>query len=160
MAIQSKLVEYTHEGTVFEGYMAWDDAIKDPRPGVLVSHAWSGRSPFEEERARRLAGLGYVGFALDVYGKGKRGTSKEENSALMTPLVENRAMLQGRLLIALQTMRAEAEVDAAHTGIIGFCFGDCAPWTWRAPGSTSLGRSPSTVCPPPPAIRRRSRPRC
>ncbi|MEZ6002760.1 MAG: dienelactone hydrolase family protein [Planctomycetota bacterium] len=139
MAIQSKLVEYTHEGTVFEGYMAWDDAIKDPRPGVLVSHAWSGRSPFEEERARRLAGLGYVGFALDVYGKGKRGTSKEENSALMTPLVENRAMLQGRLLIALQTMRAEAEVDAAHTGIIGFCFGGLCAMDLARTGVDILG---------------------
>ena len=75
MAIQEKLVDYDCDGTVCEALMVWDDAIAGARPGVLVAHAWGGRSDFEDGKARALAAQGYVGFALDVYGKGRRGSN-------------------------------------------------------------------------------------
>ncbi|SVC08920.1 uncharacterized protein METZ01_LOCUS261774, partial [marine metagenome] len=111
VGIETRTVEYRDGDTVLEGHMAWDDTAHDPRPGVLVSHAWAGRSEFEENRAERLAELGYVGFALDVYGKGVLGASKEENAALMQPLLDDRAMLQRRLQAALEQMRKQKEVD-------------------------------------------------
>mgnify|MGYP001457501104 CR=1 FL=1 len=123
MGIETRTVEYRDGGTVLEGYMAWDDAFNYPRPGVLVSHAWAGRGEFEENRAERLAELGYVGFALDVYGKGVFGTNKEENSALMQPLLDDREKLQHRLHLALEQMRKQKEVDAAKTAAMGYCFG-------------------------------------
>ena len=118
-----RYVEYEHEGVLLEGFFAWDEHRRGPLPGVLVSHAWAGRGDFECDKARALAGLGYCGFALDLYGKGVRGTSTEENAKLMQPFLENRAMLQSRLATALETMRAQDEVDAARTAAIGFCFG-------------------------------------
>ena len=117
------LVEYRDGDTVLEGILAWDDAQSGPRPGVLVSHAWGGRSDFEDGKARALAELGYAGFALDLYGKGVRGSNPEENGALMQPFLDDRAMLQQRLLVSLETLRAQDEVAADTVAAIGFCFG-------------------------------------
>jgi len=123
VTIQTRLIEYRDGDILLEGMLAWDDSIAGERPGVLVSHAWSGRSDFEDGKARRLAELGYVAFTLDLYGKGVRGSSVEENSALMQPFLDDRAMLQQRLLLSLNTLRDQAEVDAANVAAIGFCFG-------------------------------------
>lgn len=123
MAIEEKLVEYEIDGEVYEAFMAWDGEQEGPRPGVLVAHAWAGRTEFENDKARWLARQGYVGLALDVYGKGVRGASTEENSALMAPLVEDRPLLQGRLAVALATLREQPEVDGSRCAAMGFCFG-------------------------------------
>ena len=123
MSIQTRLVEYVDKDSVLEGMLVWDDEFRGPRPGVLVSHAWSGRSDYEEGKARRLAELGYVAFALDLYGKGVRGSSIEENSALMQPFLDDRAMLQQRLMLAVDTVRQQDEVNAAQVAAVGFCFG-------------------------------------
>lgn len=123
MGIATRTVEYTDGDTTLEAYMAWDDSAHDQRPGVLVSHAWGGRGEHEENRAERLAELGYVGFALDLYGKGVRGSSKDENAALMQPLLDDREMLQRRMQLALEQLRKQKEVDASRTAAMGFCFG-------------------------------------
>ena len=116
MAIRTRLVEYTHEGTTLEGFLAWDDAIAGKRPAVAVAHAWAGRTAFECEKARQLAMLGYVGFAVDLYGKGVLGQSKEENAKLMTPFIENRAKLQGRIAQAIETAGADDVILLAGKG--------------------------------------------
>ncbi len=103
--------------------LAWDDAVEGPRPGVLVSHAWGGRSDFEDGKANALAELGYAAFALDLYGKGVRGSGPEENAALMQPFLEDRAMLQQRMLASVDTMREQDPVDGSKLAAIGFCFG-------------------------------------
>jgi dienelactone hydrolase len=118
-----RYIEYTHAGTTLEGYMAWDDTRPGPLPGVLVSHAWGGRGELECQNARELASRGYCGFALDVYGKGVSGSGPEENAALMQPFLADRGLLQGRMAAALETLRAQPEVDAGRTAAIGFCFG-------------------------------------
>jgi dienelactone hydrolase len=123
MTIQTRLVEYRHNDLTLEGLLAWDDALDSPRPAVAISHTWAGRSPFEEEKAVALARQGYVGFAIDMYGKGVLGSTPEENSALMTPLMEDRALLQARIARAVDVLRAQAEVDPARVAAMGFCFG-------------------------------------
>ncbi len=122
MAIQERTVEYEIDGAVYEAFMAWDDA-SGSAPGVMVSHAWGGRSDFENGKARWLAEQGYVGFAIDMYGKGIRGETTEECSALMTPLVEDRPELQKRVSAALSAMQAQPEVDSNQCAAMGFCFG-------------------------------------
>jgi hypothetical protein len=67
MAIQTRLVEYQHDDVMLEGFLAWDDSCTALRPGVAISHAWGGRSGFEEDKAVELAHLGYVGFAFNPY---------------------------------------------------------------------------------------------
>ena len=123
MTIQTKIVEYSHHGTTFEGYLAWNDASTEPRPAVLVSHAWGGAGDFEHARARDLAELGYVGFSLDLYGKGVRGSNPDENAVLMQPFLDDRAMLQGRLQRAIEVASQQDGVDASRMAAIGYCFG-------------------------------------
>ncbi len=123
MTIQSKLVEYSQDGATFEGYMAWDDTVERPCPVVLVSHAWGGPGDFEYARARDLAELGYAGFSLDLYGKGVRGSNPDENATLMQPLLDDRALLQKRLRLAVEVAGGQAGVDASRMAAIGYCFG-------------------------------------
>lgn len=123
MTIQHRLVEYRDGDTLLEGYMAYDDAIIGPRPGIIIAHTWAGRSDFECQRADKLAALGYVGFALDMYGKGILGSSPEENGALMTPFMKDRAALQERMAAALTAASKQAEVDTAKMASMGYCFG-------------------------------------
>ncbi len=118
-----RFIEYTHDGVLLEGYLAWDDTQAGARPGVLVSHAWGGRGELECAKARELAELGYCGFALDQYGKGVRGSGPEENRQLMQPLLDDRAMLQARMASALETLRQQDEVDSDRTAALGYCFG-------------------------------------
>ena len=123
MTIQTRLVDYESGGHSFEGQLAWDDSSAAPRPGVLVAHTIAGRSQHEEGRAQRLAGMGYVGFAMDVYGKGTQTTDIDRNRAMMDALRDDRPELQARLKAGLACLRAQPEVDAARTAAIGFCFG-------------------------------------
>ncbi|MEM7256210.1 MAG: dienelactone hydrolase family protein [Pseudomonadota bacterium] len=123
MAVVTREVEYTHRDNQFEGVVAVDNASETKRPVVLVSHAWGGRDDFAVQKAKDLAKLGYLGFALDLYGKGVRGTSKEENRALMSPLLEDRTLLQARMQSAVDTACAQPEADATKVAAIGYCFG-------------------------------------
>jgi len=123
LAIQTQTVEYKDGDVVLDGYLAWDDTNSDRRPGVLIAHAWAGRSEFEEGKAESLAELGYVGFALDLYGKGMRGSNAEENTALMQPLLDERITLQRRMTLALEQIRKQEIVDASRVAAMGYCFG-------------------------------------
>lgn len=118
-----RLVAYEHGGAALEGLLAVDDTMRKPAPGVLIAHAWGGRGEQEDATAHRLAALGHVGFALDLYGKGVRGTNPEENSKLIAPFLADRAMLQSRMAAAVSTLQAQEEVDSSRVAAIGFCFG-------------------------------------
>lgn len=116
-------LEYNDGHTTFEAYVALPTTEASKRPAVLVSHAWAGRSAFECGKADKLAALGYVGVAIDTYGKGVFGNTAAENSALMMPLVQDRALLRRRLLAGLAAAKGIPMVDTARIGAIGFCFG-------------------------------------
>jgi dienelactone hydrolase len=123
MALQTRLVEYAHEGEILEGFFAWNDEREAPLPGVLIAHAWGGRDAFVCDKARVLAGLGYAAFALDMYGKGVLGSGPEENAKLMQRFTSDRATLQTRMHAALAALRQQTEADAGRIAAIGFCFG-------------------------------------
>lgn len=123
MTIRTRHVEYRDGDRLLEAEMAWDDDAPGRRPGVLIAHAWRGRSEFENGKARRLAELGYVGFALDLFGKGVLGNSVEENSALIQPFMDDRALLQRRMQLSLDQLRSQEEVDRTKVAAMGFCFG-------------------------------------
>jgi len=116
-------IPYREGDDEFEAFVAYDDTKSGKLPAVLISHAWAGQGAFEEEKAQLLADLGYVGIALDNYGVGKRGSTKEENAALMQPLVEDRELLRRRMLAGLELARGLERVDAERIGAMGFCFG-------------------------------------
>jgi len=121
--VTERLVEYEHEGTRLEGFLAVGDAAAGPVPGVVIAHAWGGRGEQEDETARRLAAEGYAGFALDLYGPGVRGNSRDENAALIAPFLAHRPMLQARMASSVSALQSQDEVDSRSIAAIGFCFG-------------------------------------
>ena len=106
--MREQYIEYRDGEALLEGFLCYDEAQPGPRPAVLICHAWGGRDDFVERKARRLAWQGYACFALDNYGKGKRGTTPEECSALMTPFMKDRKLLLKRLQAGLATAQVHA----------------------------------------------------
>ncbi|HET9472436.1 MAG TPA: dienelactone hydrolase family protein, partial [Steroidobacteraceae bacterium] len=104
--MREQYIEYRDGDALLEGFLCYDEAQPGPRPTVLINHAWNGRDDFVERKARRLAWQGYACFALDNFGKGKRGTTNEECSALMTPFMNDRSLLLRRLKSGLATAKA------------------------------------------------------
>lgn len=139
MTIQTRTIDYSQDGENFEGFLAWDDSSSGPRPAVVISHAWGGAGEFEQDRARDLAELGYAGFALDLYGKGIRGTNPEENTKLMQPFLGDRALLQSRMQLAVEVARGQDEVDASRVAAMGYCFGGLCVLDLARTGADVLG---------------------
>lgn len=121
MSLHTAFFDYSYAGLIFEGYLTRPKHEK--RPLVLVFHAWGGQHEFERGVADQLAQKGFAALAVDLYGKGNRGRSPEENTALMSPLVSDRADLQARMAATLEMARGLEGVDATKMAAIGFCFG-------------------------------------
>jgi dienelactone hydrolase len=116
-------IEYVHGNLVLEGYCVVDTTKGGDKPAVIVAHDWSGRNEFACQKAEKLAELGYVGFALDMYGRGQVGKTNEEKMALMKPLMEDRNLLTQRMLVAVETVKRLEIVRASHIAAMGYCFG-------------------------------------
>ena len=121
--VRSKLVEYKEGDTVLEGYLAYDDALKGKHPGELVVHAWMGLDDNARTRADMLAGLGYVAFAADIYGKGVRPKDASEAGPLAGKYKSDRTLLRSRVNAGYAQLLKQANVDAARTAAVGYCFG-------------------------------------
>ena len=122
-AIHTETVEYKHGETTLEGHLAYDDAVKTTRPAVLISHQWKGLSDYEKKRAEMLAKLGYVVFAVDIYGKGIRPKDPAAASAEAGKYKGNRTLLRARINAGLETLRKQKFVDPKRIASIGYCFG-------------------------------------
>jgi dienelactone hydrolase len=123
LTVQTRLVDYGDGEHAFRGVFAWDDALAEPRPGVLVAHTIRGRTGFEEDKATELAELGYAAFAIDVYGVDETGDDDVRNRANMDALKGDRAELQRRIMLSFSTLLEQPEVNSSKTAAIGFCFG-------------------------------------
>jgi dienelactone hydrolase len=124
--VKGEAVEYRHGDAVLEGYLAYDDAIAGKRPGVLVVHEWMGHDPYVRKRAEQLARLGYVAFALDMYGKGVRPKDAKEAAALAGKYKGDRKRMRDRAGAGLAVLRNHPAADPARLAAIGYCFGGTA----------------------------------
>ena len=126
-SVQAKLVTqpvaYTHEGVQLEGYLAYDDAAAGKRPGVLVVHEWWGLNDYVRGRAEQLAEMGYVAFALDMYGKGRMTDHPDQAGAWMKAVNSNMSLWLGRALAGLEVLKKQPQVDTGRLAAIGYCFG-------------------------------------
>ncbi|MDP1602273.1 MAG: dienelactone hydrolase family protein [Legionella sp.] len=115
--------DYNDEDTTCRGFIAYDDKQEKPMPGVIVAHDWGGRGMAACKKAKQLAMMGYVGFAIDMYGNAKLGRDNTERRALMTPLREDRERLATRINAGFNALASLPFVDKTRIAAIGYCFG-------------------------------------
>ncbi len=123
MPITSADFGFDIDGQLFDGYVCWDDEIEGARPGILVAPTYAGLTDFEKGKASELAAAGYVGFAIDLYGRGRQRTTSADLFKLMDELETDRPLLASRINHALDALKLHPMVTASRTGAIGFCFG-------------------------------------
>lgn len=151
--IQTREVEYEHEGTPLVGYFAWDDSLDGERPGVLVVHEWWGHNEYARSRAEQLAELGYVAFALDMYGEGKVTEHPQQAGEWASQIRENTAHWRSRALAGLEQLKQHELVDDERLAAIGYCFGGSTVLQLAAAGADVDGVvSFHGAMPPPEAV--------
>lgn len=122
-ALVTRTIEYQQGDATLEGWLAYDDAASGKRPGVLIIHQWKGLSDNEKKRAEMLAGLGYVAFAADIYGKGIRPQTPQDAGAQAGKYKSDRPLLRQRAVAGLDVLRKQEQVDPKRIAAIGYCFG-------------------------------------
>lgn len=117
-------VTWTHAGTTFSGFVVYDDAVKDKRPGLLMVPNWYGANQNAVEKARKIAGTKYVVLVADMYGKDIRPTDDKAAGDAAGKVYADRTEMRARARAALTALEtAKAPVDTTDIGAIGFCFG-------------------------------------
>jgi dienelactone hydrolase len=122
-AVVTKVVEYEYDGVKLKGFLASDDAVKEKRPGVLVVHEWWGLNEYAQERCKKLAALGYVAFAPDMYGNGAVTEHPADAKKMADLTRENVKVWRGRAEAGLKQLKAQPNVDPDKCAAIGYCFG-------------------------------------
>jgi dienelactone hydrolase len=122
--IVTRAVPYADGGVRLEGTLAYDDAAtaSGPRPGVLIVHEWWGLNDYIRGRAERIAALGYVAFALDMYGQGVVTTNAQKATELSAPFYGS-PLMASRARAGLDQLLATGLVDPGRVAAIGYCFG-------------------------------------
>ncbi|MBA2650200.1 MAG: dienelactone hydrolase family protein [Legionella sp.] len=114
---------YHHGELELHGFLAYGENHDKPLPAVIVAHDWTGRNEFACQKAQMFSQMGYLGFALDMFGQARLGNTTDEKMALIHPLVNDRALLRDRVYSAFDALVAMEEVDSNRIAIVGFCFG-------------------------------------
>jgi dienelactone hydrolase len=121
--VLTKTVQYRDGSTVLEGYLAYDDSTQGKRPGVLVVHEWWGLNTYTMKRAQEIARLGYVAFAIDMYGAGLTTTDPQLAAKLSGTYRDDRKLMRERAVAGLQVLIKNPLVESGRIAAIGYCFG-------------------------------------
>ena len=120
----SRAVGYQQGGVQLEGYLVYDDAATagGKAPGVIVVPEWWGLNDYAKGRAEKLARLGYVAFAIDMYGKGMATTDAKRAGEMSRPFYGSPLMAE-RARAGLDQLLGTGLVDPSRVAAIGYCFG-------------------------------------
>ncbi len=121
--IRGEPVEYASGGTTMKGYLAYDDAVSEKRPGILVVHEWWGQNEYARKRARMLAELGYVALAVDMYGDGKQAGHPDDAKKFSGEIGKNMDLGRKRFSAARKFLQEQKYTDPGRIGAVGYCFG-------------------------------------
>ena len=121
--VRSERIEYRQGDTLLEGYLSYDDSMAGKRPGVLVVHEWWGLNDYAKQRTEQLARLGYVAFAIDMYGKGKTTSDPKQAGEWAGAFKNDRKLCRDRAAAGLEVLKKRPQVDPARIAAIGYCFG-------------------------------------
>lgn len=122
-AVTGKDVTYKAGDTVMKGFLAFDDAVKGRRAGVLVVPEWWGANDYAKKRARMLASEGYVALVVDMYGNGQIADNPKDAGALAGSVNKNPPLAYARFDAARSFLDRQPNVKKGETAALGYCFG-------------------------------------
>jgi len=127
ISIQAEIITqditYKQGDTVMKGLIAYDDSIKQQRPGILVVHEWWGHNDYARQRAKMLAEMGYTALAVDMYGEGKTAAHPEDAGKFAKAVGGNMPLAKARFEAAKKTLASHSTVEKDNIAAIGYCFG-------------------------------------
>jgi dienelactone hydrolase len=122
-AVVGEEVAYQQGDTQMKGYLAYDDSIREKRPGILVVHEWWGHNEYARKRARQLAAMGYTALAVDMYGDGKQADHPKDAGRFAGEVKKNMEVASARFQAAMDLLKAHQTVSRDDISAIGYCFG-------------------------------------
>jgi len=122
-AVVVKDVTYKDGGATYKGVLAYDDAMKGKRPGMIVVHEWWGITQHVRDYTKELAAKGYTALAVDMYGDGKTADNPKDAGALSGAVMNNPDVMKARFDAGKKFLLSQPTVDAKRVGALGFCFG-------------------------------------
>lgn len=121
--IIGKEVTYESDTVVMKGYIAYSAGSDKPRPGIILFHEWWGHTDYIRQRADMLAELGYVAFAIDMYGDGKTASHPDDAGAFATAVVSNIDQSQAHMMVAYKMLEDHPMVKKGDVSAVGYCMG-------------------------------------
>jgi dienelactone hydrolase len=122
-SLKEEDVTYTGNGVTMDGYVVYDANKEGKRPAVLVVPEWWGLVDYPKMRARKLAELGYIAMAIDMYGDGKVADNPGDAGKMAGPFYQNLKMTKSRFDAALAKLKTYSQADTSNIAAIGYCFG-------------------------------------
>jgi dienelactone hydrolase len=122
-AVKLETINYKQGDVALEGWLVYDDAMNNKRPGIVIFPAWWGPSTQDKDVAERLAKMGYVAFVADIYGKGVRPDSMQSAAAESGKYYKDPALLLARAQAGFDQLRQASMADTSKLAAIGYCFG-------------------------------------
>lgn len=115
-------IECTHGEVLLRGAVARPEG-EGPFPAVMVMHSALGIRHMTHEIASRLAALGYIAVATDMYGADADLSAPEKAGEHYMALLADGPHLHERCALWFDTVAALPDVDASRIAAIGYCFG-------------------------------------
>lgn len=123
ISVVGEEVSYSAGDLTMNGYIAYDENMQGERPGILVVHEWWGHDEHARNSAEKLAELGYVALAVDMYGNGRMADHPEDAMQFSGEVMGNFDEAQMRFQAAIETLQNHSMVNTDQIGAIGYCFG-------------------------------------
>jgi len=121
--IKEEIVTYDDNGKTLKGFLAYDENKKGKRPAILVVPEWWGVNDYTRMRARKLAELGYIAMAADIFGNGLIASNPKEAQDFTGPFYSDPQMTKGRVDAAIRKIKEYPQTDPDKIAAIGYCFG-------------------------------------
>ncbi len=124
MLIEERII-YHHGAVELEGALFSNAGAKRSAPGVLLVHEFMGPGDYMRPHAEALARLGYLVFAIDMYGRDVRPKDATEASRISRIYRNDRLLMRQRAMAGLAAFIGKTNVDASRISAMGFSFGGC-----------------------------------
>jgi dienelactone hydrolase len=122
-ALKEETVSYVSDGVPLKGFVIYDESIKGKRPAIIIAPEWWGVNDYIRMRARKLAELGYIAMAADLFGNGKIAANPKEAQEFTMPFYKDPVLGKKRIDAAIRKIKEFSQTDPANIAAIGYCFG-------------------------------------